>query len=729
MKNKKYRSIKWQLSAKLGFSFVELIIVIAVIALISVIWMSINNNYTEKTKNSKISSDIKTIQNSLESYKNETKTLPLPKWNQKYFDDSSNYVHYDDTTAFWVYGNITEDTIPKKYMNYTPIDPRTNQYYAYGKTLNWDLAFEISWVNKDNNIFESVVIWDYVWENWPYNLIREYNWPDFVYDQSKNNFPYNPEERVIKAKLWSFSWEVLVNNKPINKNWIDNNDLVSWDEIFVWTGWQVEIFYSDWSKSYLWDPNTTSMNKTSRLVLANMTYKWENNLLTKIQLALDYGSIWTKTSRLDSDSEFEIYTTDTEAAVRGTVFGVEKEWWMWWMPTYVTIVKGTINISKFNWIRSITDLVNWIKANNLMYSPFPTPFDMNTVWSIPVKFSSNTNSTGTVLPWSIPSLPNEDWLENIKPKITSINSGKVTLEFPTSFSGTSNGKKVYTWSTAIPSPSPHYTFSWNTLTLLWTIAWDVYTLKICDSQGIKCTQEISINKDLAYNGTVWWCNPPYQIQFTWPEYTWCIDMDQSLVNSWYTLVAYAPLDWNANLYYHTWSFVTFNLGNISSSPYTNLWWTNYALNLTWPNELQYTTSWLGIWSSPYAIEMSVKWESLTWVTSTWYLFKDSNPNYHYLMFKPTSFNLILWFYNWFYNNSKYILSTDLSSFISINWMSYYKIISILDWTNWNLKLIDSSNNNAIVSWPGVWESTNFPSTLFIWQDFTWSLDYVKIYKK
>jgi hypothetical protein len=44
-------------------------------------------------------------------------------------------VHYDDPTAFAVAGFITDDTIPKKYLGYLPVDPRTNQYYAYAKTL------------------------------------------------------------------------------------------------------------------------------------------------------------------------------------------------------------------------------------------------------------------------------------------------------------------------------------------------------------------------------------------------------------------------------------------------------------------------------------------------------------------------------------------------------------------------------------------------------------------
>lgn len=283
------------------FSFVELIVVISIISLISVIWLSINNNYTEKSKNTRITADVQTLKNALESYRNDNKNLPEPKWNQKYFDDSANYVHYDEPTAYWVAGFINEDTIPNKYLNSLPLDPRTNQYYAYGKTLTWGMYFEISWVNKVNWNYEAMVVWDYTGETWPYNLIREYNWPDFVYDKSRTSFPYNPDERILRAKIGTYSWAVTVNWNPINSDWTKNNYLQAWDTINVPMWWQAVLYFNDWSKSYLWD--TT---RASELTLANMKFKEENNLYTKIQLALSYGSIWTMTSKLDSNSDFEI---------------------------------------------------------------------------------------------------------------------------------------------------------------------------------------------------------------------------------------------------------------------------------------------------------------------------------------------------------------------------------------------------------------------------------------
>jgi hypothetical protein len=58
----------------------------------------------------------------------------------------------------------------------------------------------------------------------------------------------------------------------------------------------------------------------SELVLANMKFIEENNLFTSIKIALNVGTLWTKASKLSEKSEFEVYTTDAVAAVRGTIF-------------------------------------------------------------------------------------------------------------------------------------------------------------------------------------------------------------------------------------------------------------------------------------------------------------------------------------------------------------------------------------------------------------------------
>ncbi len=730
---------------KKAFSFVELIVVISIIALISVIWLSINSGYTERSKNSKITSDIQTLKNSLESYKSDTKTLPDPKWNQKFFDDSSNYVHYDDSTAFWVAGFITEDTIPKKYLWYLPIDPRTEQYYAYGKTLTWWLYFEIAGVNITNGTYESKVVWDYTGESGPYNLIREYNWPDFVYDRSTKNFPYNPDERIIKWKIWSIRGLVTVNGVIINDTWIANNELKAWDTIEVAMWWEAQIYYSDWSKSYLGDPA-----KASKLILANMVYKDENNLFTKIQLALDYGTIWTKTSKLDPKSEFEIYTTDTEAAVRGTIFGVSNNWTLW--STKISVQTWSVEITKIantdSTINTIIDKLNSddnIATTNFYVSPSVSNITIDPTNLKVSMFATwqtvETYTTSSIFPNPIlnPILPNLDWLTNTQPKIQSIIPWwTLVLELPSSFSWA--GLKIISWTTPIPSWS--WTWSANLLTITWLIG--TQEIKICDPILLdNCTKSVSVPTTLGYSST---CEL-WEIDF-WN--VWCVEQDTSLVASWYTLVAYAPYDklWDLNMYKAWWDIINYSTAGIDSLDDNNLesfpnWcektksfcdidWVKWVFIWTWTtiaDYIKYTgLDSLNLWPN-FAIEMSVRGEALKRVSvANYYLFNSDT----YRLFMKNS----LWYE--MFSIIQAPLTTPFLPFLNnfsvsnLNNNSFYKTIFKKDWTNWTLSLNWYSTWSTSLSWTlslwnilNIWNFNSSPSSLQ-WNDI---IDYVKIYKK
>ena len=115
---------------KSAFSLVEIIIVITIMVLLAVIWMSYNQSHNDKTYNTKISTDTATINNALESYTQENSSLPNPWWNINFFKSDWTYAHsLTGATTFWVYWNFVEKTIPKKYLNILPLDPRTNSYY------------------------------------------------------------------------------------------------------------------------------------------------------------------------------------------------------------------------------------------------------------------------------------------------------------------------------------------------------------------------------------------------------------------------------------------------------------------------------------------------------------------------------------------------------------------------------------------------------------------------
>ena len=302
-----------------GFSFIELLITITILGLISIIAVSSFSQQNEASLNTKVQSEISTLENSLLLYKQENSELPQPKWNRNFFTKSTNYAHsYEDDETFWVHGFITNNSLAKKYIDIIPVDPRTGSFYAYWKT-KWTEMYEIAWVIAKNDSYSSFVSWDYTAENGPFNLIREYNGPLFVKNNSQNNFPYNPYERVLTAKISDYSWDITINSSSYTQEEVLSYELISGDMIEISSGGYAELYYSDGTYSVLWDETSAS-----KVIIQTMEFPEENNLITNIKLILESGMIWNKAANLDDESEFQIYTTDSTAAVRWTVFWVQK---------------------------------------------------------------------------------------------------------------------------------------------------------------------------------------------------------------------------------------------------------------------------------------------------------------------------------------------------------------------------------------------------------------------
>ena len=68
---------------KKAFSFVELIIVLSIIALLAIVVTKLSMDSQDKTTNAKVKSDITTLKNALLSAGEQEKKLPLPDWNLK----------------------------------------------------------------------------------------------------------------------------------------------------------------------------------------------------------------------------------------------------------------------------------------------------------------------------------------------------------------------------------------------------------------------------------------------------------------------------------------------------------------------------------------------------------------------------------------------------------------------------------------------------------------------
>lgn len=303
-----------------AFSFIELLISITILSLLSVVWYTAFQSQQEKSLNSKVTTDIQVLQNALLLSQQENNSLAMPEWNNNFFWFDTSYSHsYDDPDTFGVHWFITDKTLAKKYINILPLDPRTNSYYAYGKTKQTQ-QYQIAGVIFKNDSPESKVIWNYDALDGPLNLIREYNGSYFIEDGSLQHFPYNPHERVLSAKIWATTGNIKVNDIEYSSyDTIKNIILHSWDTISVQTGVTATLYFSDGSISMIWDDS-----QETSLTLQKLEFPEKNNLITKIQLILQSWMIWNKASHLDDESEFEIYTIDSTAAVRGTIFGVQK---------------------------------------------------------------------------------------------------------------------------------------------------------------------------------------------------------------------------------------------------------------------------------------------------------------------------------------------------------------------------------------------------------------------
>lgn len=281
---------------KKAFSMIEILISVSIIIILAIVATTTSNNLKNNSNNSKVVSDLNTIENSLVSFKEQSGSLPLPNWNNNFFDKNWSYVHsFTSTWAFWVYGKFTENSLEKRFLDITPLDPRTNQYYSYGVTKDSN-QFEIAWVIWEKDNYISKIVWDYTAEDWLYSIIREYNWPNFISDKS-TNLPYNPEEKVLIAT--DTNWNIYKKWDTINNN--------TWNNL--------EIFFSDWSTSIITPWTIVNLNE--------LDFPKENNLVSKINLFLQAWSIWTKATRLWEESSFDIVTSDTTASVRWTIFKVE----------------------------------------------------------------------------------------------------------------------------------------------------------------------------------------------------------------------------------------------------------------------------------------------------------------------------------------------------------------------------------------------------------------------
>ncbi len=244
---KKTKNLLW-------FTFIELIISITIIIILSAIWFSSYTEHLENSRDSERKADLSWVSSALKLHRTKRFSLPTP-WNN--FNILNSW--YISATQWKLDNTTIISTIDK-----TPRDPYINIPYVYSITRNkqefqlattlennWKNTAYLVWDYKTvaKNIIPTIVLaltpsWDIevkdaVWA-WSANRTK------FVFDNWSHNLPYTFNSPYIAYSDWtSFTW--ILTDSSIR--WWQNSDYRSCNEITdIWKNiWTWEYQVSNWS--------------------------------------------------------------------------------------------------------------------------------------------------------------------------------------------------------------------------------------------------------------------------------------------------------------------------------------------------------------------------------------------------------------------------------------------------------------------------------------------------
>lgn len=238
------------LNSNKAFTFVELIVSITIIAILSIIWFVSYSKNLEDSRDSQRKSELSWIATWLKQQKFKRWEYPTP-WST--FNITNSW--YLVAIQWKLDENIIISTIDN-----IPLDPFINIPYIFSVSRNKQ-EFQLAATLENNWLYKSFLLGDYksVSKNilptitlalfWTGDIeIADWIWSGsenrtkFVFDNSRHNLPYSFDSWYYPySDNTSFSWLI----DDINITWWQNSDYRSCIEIsddwkFIWT-WEYQI--------------------------------------------------------------------------------------------------------------------------------------------------------------------------------------------------------------------------------------------------------------------------------------------------------------------------------------------------------------------------------------------------------------------------------------------------------------------------------------------------------
>lgn len=424
---------------KKAFTLVELIVVITILAILWTIAFISLQWYSKDARDSTRISDLNSIKSSLELYKLNTSSFPIP--------DNKTDVTYSWAIAWYQWTFWDNNTVNVEKLSEKPTDPLTFNEYAYSRTSFWneyELATVLeSWLSY-NNISNTVnADWLAIWTAyiiWNYNqkFLRTREWSvDYVLAVPS----------IISSDLSDATLESIIQNSNLVYNWYNNlpsnydntqfnRNPDVWFEfsltnplIFTWSVRDL----TDVSNQTIFVTNLKSAYSGSILETSNsyddiisLDLSDEDEITTLVwQYSSNYNwwlpdlkiSYWTSSNSDDDDSDLTFLSSmsltikDTPVQVWSNLFFLASEWW--WSNYNLWISDWTES-----WTQIVKDIRPWFDPNIL---------HMTVVWSR-LYFTANdwtnwqeiwssdwteswTNMVSDIRPWLSWSFPY--WLKAI----------------------------------------------------------------------------------------------------------------------------------------------------------------------------------------------------------------------------------------------------------------------------------------------------------------------------
>lgn len=117
--------------------------------------------------------------------------LPEPMGTLSYYNEFGQRVASDSADSYIVSGQIRPGFLPEEYMPDFTVDPRSNNYFRYSKTIDEEY-FQLAGVTMVEGRAEALIEGNFTDTMSLISLIPDYQSNNFVSQRSSDFFPYNP---------------------------------------------------------------------------------------------------------------------------------------------------------------------------------------------------------------------------------------------------------------------------------------------------------------------------------------------------------------------------------------------------------------------------------------------------------------------------------------------------------------------------------------------------------